>query len=463
MRQMQIWACLWLVCGLAASASAQHAIPEETGISFQPRLRYSLYSADPPLQMWPIYLNPRGDSDLDDPHRFELDTELNARLHANWTAQFLLRFDSDGRNQLLNRTRQFGQVGASNNIDTAYLRYQNGFAEFNIGRMPLRWGPLRHGGMMLSGIGPVPDALHGAIEIGAHRFEAFAGQLSSERDAENEILRRYLYGHRATLHFGQRHGTYWTIGISELAVVSGRSESVSLRYINPVQFYTQAQTEFDGDAATRVNALASADVELSLGGRAQFYGSLIVDDFQVNSEPRDRWPDQLAWALGGEWHPQQRRWSLGYEYRHVGSWTYLHRGEGTTIRSFFRPIGAPEGPDTERHILQLTRRSAGGPWENARWAVWIGGELRRRGENRLWTTESREGNVGTFPRGIVESRRIASAGARLRLGRDVNAQLHLDYQDIKQLKNVDDADEQVLSVRLSLQLILGTWRAELHD
>jgi Capsule assembly protein Wzi len=413
------------------------------GIWLRPFANVIALTTDPPRQLRPVFDNVRQGSAVDPTWRYQLGALVDAQLHPKVDAHIRFNFESDGRNQTLNRTRRFGQLDASNNFDEAYLRGRFGRAQLRMGRFAQSWGPERLGSLILSETAPAPDLLHLQLEMGAHTLQAFAGQLSAE-STDSTTVRRWLYGHRLDLYFADDD---LRIGLSELAVVAGQSEGLSLRYLNPVSLWAQVQVESDEERDTEVNILNAVDAEYLHHG-LRVYGTLVVDDIQIDPGGRKVNPDQLAWSAGADIHHGDRsQWLWGYEYRRLGSWAYLRRFEGTDFRQFRRPLGAPEGPDTDRHNLLVSYR----PRPTAR--IWLEGERRRRGVNRLWTEDSRIGQAGRpFPLGTVEKRWIVSAGADADLPRLARVSLALTYQDITNENNAPGQDEGVWEIFAAVHL-----------
>jgi hypothetical protein len=319
------------------------------------------------------------------------------------------------------------------------LRYRTGRAAFTLGRRFLEWGPERLGSLILSSTAPAPDLVQAEIDLGKHRFQAFAGQLSTEL-VDSTNYHRSLYGHRIDFSLGSRA----RLGLSELAVVSDRAGGFDLKYLNPVSLYVVAQTEKGSSDQKTVNIFHSIDAEL-WWNHWHPYGAFLVDDLQIDASARKKWPHQLALAVGMD-RALGRRFLASYEYRRIGSWTYLHRGLGTDAQHFERPLGAPEGPDTDRHFLQLSYTAT----KNTR--LWIATEHWRRGVNRLSTEESREGHAGEpYPRPPLEKRWVLSAGVQWELAQRARASLQLAWHSIDGVNNTTQ-NLDVVELRAYLQL-----------
>ncbi len=421
----------------APARTAKDSIP--LGFSAQSDLKILAFGANPPRQLEPIFLNVREGEAVDPAWRARLGFWLDSGLAKGLSAHLRFVFDGEGKNDTHNRTRDYTQLGASNNLDEAYLRYKTGRAAFTLGRRFLQWGPERLGSIVLSSTAPAPDLVQAEIDLGKHRLQAFAGQLSTEL-VDSTNYHRSLYGHRIDFSLG----SFGRLGLSELAVVSDRAGGFDLKYLNPVSLYVVAQTEKGSSDQKTVNIFHSIDGEFWWKSWHP-YGAFLVDDLQIDASARKKWPHQLALAIGVD-RALGPRFLASYEYRRIGSWTYLHRGLGTDAQHFERPLGAPEGPDTDRHFLQLSYTAT----KNTR--LWIAGEHWRRGVNRLSTEESREGHAGEpYPRPPLETRWVLEAGAQWELAQRARARLQLAWHSIDGVNNTTQ-NLEVVELRAYLQL-----------
>ena len=113
---------------------------------------------------------------------------------------------------------------------------------------------------------------------------------------------------------------------------------------------------------------------------------------------------------------------------------------------YTRPA-APEGPDTDLHNLRIENRL------RPSFLVWVEGELRRRGINRITTEDSRLGQAGIdFPRGNDERRVTVWLGGRLDVGPRVRARLRLGLHEVRDVNNVRGEDETIFEGQLILDL-----------
>jgi len=369
-----------------------------------------------------------------------------------------LRFvvDTEATNHPWVRTRDLRPLGASHDLDEAYLLYRVGPAAFVLGRRFHCWGPE---GLLLSSAAPAMDLLHAAVDLGPHRFQAFVGGLSSRAGTrtvsmatplpdgstllEEEVeLQRTLYGHRLDLSVG----SFGRVGLSELALLARPQGGLELKYLNPVSLHALTQIEEDGHGGEELNVLHQVDAEVWRGAW-HLHGAFLVDDLQLDGDKRRSWPDQLAWSAGLDRRLDSLPGGLlSYSYRRMGSWTFLHRNEGLAFEHYGRPLAAPEGPDMDRHRLGLVIRPG------QAWRIGAQVERRRRGENRIWTEDSREGHAGEdYPRGVVEKRWVLSAVASWQRPPGLRLTARLQWQDIRKVDN-GPGDESVWELRATAEI-----------
>jgi hypothetical protein len=424
--------------------------PDGLGVGLQPRLTFIGLETDPEVQLRPLYADVRDGDAVDPLDRWRTQLVGRARFHEHVTAGVHFTFDSRGDNDPRNRTRTFRQLDASNNFDAAWLRAHFDGGALTLGRVPFAWGPERLGGLLVGGTGPAVDLVHGRLDFGPHVLQSFAGQLSNEI-IDDTGYRRWLYGHRFDLFFLEDR---LRLSLSETALVAGPSESLNLKYLNPIPLWAQIQVENDDTPRKAVNAINAIDGTLvwPLGPwTSRWSGSVAVDDVQIDPEGRERNPDQIGWTASLDLSRDE--WLLGYEYRRIGTWMYLHYGDATSHRHFARPLGAPEGPDIDRHHMRADWRPV------TSWHLFGSLERRRSGENGILTTEPKEGNVDLpFPRGTVEKRWIATLGATWHRPGTLKAALQAAFHAIEDRNNVAGDDVDVWEFRAVVDLVLPALR-----
>lgn len=248
-----------------------------------------------------------------------------------------------------------GVVGFS---EQAYLSAS--FSRFRIkfGRDFLRWGAGRNGTLIFSNVCRPLDQIQGSADIGPFRFSFAASALDdwtlSPEWADSlghGTARRYLSAHRIDASF---YNGRLQLGASELMVYGGVHRPMDFVYLNPFLIFHGAQM----NNKDRVNTAGSLDVLAYPAPNLKLYGSLLIDDIQVEKTgPGDLEPDEMGWILGAEWADpfQAAGLSLFSEFARVTNRTYKTPTEWETLVFRNEPIGYPLGHDFDTWDVGLSQ------------------------------------------------------------------------------------------------------------
>lgn len=304
-----------------------------------------------------------------------------------------------------------------------------------------RWGPGRHGTLLLSeAAGPMTFlAFHGS----------FGGRLTAT--ALSAVLShsdgRYLAAHRLEWAVSPR----LTLGFAEAARY--QSSTLDPLYAAGLFPYALVRRIHIRDASSdslrvieRANVMASADVTVRPLPALTLYGELLVDDFATKSSTS---PDQLGFQAG--FRSERPYGEMGTrflgEYTRVFNYTYSVSYDRNFIYRD-RPLGYVLGPDVENvwleAALDLSR-----DWQ-LRWT----GDFTNHGEGRLgipWVP-GQDGASSGHLSGVIERRREVWGDARW-LPRD-NADLSagLGFRRIENEGNVEGATRTAWLGRLALDV-----------
>lgn len=219
-------------------------------------------------------------------------------------------------------------------FDQGYIKGNFKYFEFQWGRDYMRWGPGSRDYLLLSGFSPPFDMLKLTGRLGVFRFDFFTTGLDEVfLPDSNFFAKRYFSGHRMNikLKFGIE------LGFSEVVVYGGPGRKLELYYLNPLFLFYGEQFNHNVDD----NPLWSFDFSITHFKNKEFYGELLVDDFQYDFKSE---PHQIGFLLGtkaadlfgfsrsyitleyirlNKWvYGQIKPWNL-YTYREVGMGSYL--------------------------------------------------------------------------------------------------------------------------------------------
>jgi hypothetical protein len=264
-----------------------------------------------------------------------------------------------------------GVVGS----DEAYFLARAGPAFFFFGREPVAWTGTGTQSLALSAAGPPIDHFAFALRLRQWEFMSFVGQLSdvtlepgTDSVPAPEHWYRTLYAHAIT--FWPIRSVELTLG--ETALVPRTSGGLDWAYLNPIMPYqtTQHETNQSGNGDANLTGFFSARATL---GKASLSGELLIDDYQIDSNDKQIYPNQLAWTLGASYPISlAMASSISINWQHVQSFTYVGQETFSKIyQNFDAPIGSNLGPDAQTLLgsfevwtsPRLRFGATGGWWE----------------------------------------------------------------------------------------------------
>jgi hypothetical protein len=176
------------------------------------------------------------------------------------------------------------------------------------------WGPGWHGALTFSDNSAPKDTLKLSGLYGPLKFTYFTSILSG---GTSEYQPRYLSAHR--LEFLPYRGI--NIGLHEVMVFADRYEP---RYLNPFTVFNWTQTE-----DVKNNSLFGADFDITIVPSVEFYGELMVDDFQGQKglNAFRAWGSKYGILAGAYWVDpfELRDTDVRMEYAFVNQYAYTHK------------------------------------------------------------------------------------------------------------------------------------------
>ena len=311
------------------------------------------------------------------------------------------------------RRSQAGLRATTAALNVSYAKFKLPWFELLLGKENLSWGPGRHGALLISD-NPLPMNM---VKLSAWykwiKFSAFTSILGSD------IGKKYMSGHRLELNLWDKV----SLGICENVVYANRFETI---YLNPFQIY--AVTEIpskivEGESLESPdNVLVSGDLDFFLLRNLEFYGELLMDDFQPNYGLRSpfNWGSKWGILLGfyyvdpfSIFSPlgRGRGWvtdtDLRVEYTFINQYTYTHEPMDTTYTHYDAVIGHHIGADADDLFIDVRH------WFTDKLRVAIGYELERHGEgdvNKPHPKDAPTDEEWEFLSGVTESTNSLSIG-----------------------------------------------------
>ncbi len=265
-------------------------------------------------------------------------------------------------------------------VDHGYAAAVTGPLTVSLGRIPLRWGPGRFAGLLISGKAPAMDMLKLDLELG--RMVSFSG-FTATIDSDSST---WLSAHRLDIKPSEN----LRIGLSESILFS--AGNIDLAYGNPlIPWYPVQWNERVDD-----NAFMCLDCSWRPLKGILLYGEFLIDDIQY--ENVNDVPNKLGFTAGSDLFHTGTGLGGVLEYTAVQRYVYSQRKEVNYYLHDDRIIGCQLGPDADRFTAELS-------WcgmENITAA--LRGSRTRQGEADVyegWPDSVQAG--GSFPSGVVET------------------------------------------------------------
>jgi hypothetical protein len=112
--------------------------------------------------------------------------------------------------------------------------------------------------------------------------------------------------------------------------------------------YQTTQHETNQAGAGDANLTAFLGVRATVS-RATFTGELLIDDYQLDANDKQIYPNQLGWTLGATYPvPLAMPSSVAIAWRRLQSFTYVGQPTYAKVyQSFDAPLGSDLGPDAQ--------------------------------------------------------------------------------------------------------------------
>lgn len=328
----------------------------------------------------------------------------------------------------------------------ALLHFDKYVAKF--GRDFLWWGRGYDATLLLSDYSRPLDQFYGRATFNKFRLHYVAAKLdpvrlpdSLQASPVHNFAERYLSAVRAELVFNPR---VLTVAATQMVIYGGANRGFEWYYLNPLLLFHGEQL----NEARKGNTFLALDFSLRPAARAELYGQLLIDDYQIErTGKRDLEPSEMGYLLGGEL-AEPLHWrgvSLGAEYTRVANRTYntLFAWEKFLHRN--RPLAHFLGNDFDRVLVH------GHAYLGANVTLNAVFETRRRGEGRIDSTfeapwlnvNEGESYSEKFPSGVVERSKHVQFELRWHPGAAFYLSLHAmhsRYRDFAHQTGVDKTE-----------------------
>ncbi len=332
----------------------------------------------------------------------------------------------------------------------AYVRYSDPHFDFTFGRDFLSWGYGNDGTLLVSTTPGAFDMASLFVKTKVVKFNWFVAQLNQmpefTPDTTNygqygaaptagqpdPLANRYFTGSRFEFNIADRV----FIGAYQAGTFGGPDAPIDLELINPLRLTYEAEVNSHKD----VNAFLGADISVFWPKNFNFYGDLMIDDWQVDHKTKgDLKPNLYAFDLG--FHAADILSGFGVNGTDANlqftmvrnrvyneyNWTSF---EKLLLRNY--PVASPYGDDFWNIDLRLSH------WLTYEWKVGIEALHLEHGSQNLygpytmpWLTDPNitvaTGYNEPFPYGLVQSTNLLSASVLYQPQNNLYAQAMLSY------------------------------------
>ncbi len=188
----------------------------------------------------------------------------------------------------------------------AYLQYSSRYVDFTFGRDYLSWGYGNDGTVLISTTPGAYDMMSLFVKTHVVKFNWFVAQLNPMPEftpdtnsympfptvgVPDPLTNRYLTGSRFEFNIANKV----FLGAYQAATFGGPNAPIDLQIINPLRVTYETENNSHKD----LNAFLGADMSVFWPENFNFYGDLMIDDWQVDHKTKsDLKPNLYAFDLG---------------------------------------------------------------------------------------------------------------------------------------------------------------------
>ncbi|MGC8652454.1 MAG: capsule assembly Wzi family protein [Candidatus Kryptoniota bacterium] len=188
----------------------------------------------------------------------------------------------------------------------AYIQYSDSHVDLTFGRDYLSWGYGNHGTVLISTTPGAFDMVSLFLKTKVVKYNWFVAQLDQMPEftpdtnsympfptvgVPNPAANRYFTGSRFEFNIANKV----FLGAYQAATFGGVNAPIDLEIINPVRVTYETESNSHKD----LNAFLGGDISVFLLRKLNFYGDLMIDDWQVDRKTKgDLKPNLYAFDVG---------------------------------------------------------------------------------------------------------------------------------------------------------------------
>jgi len=236
-------------------------------------------------------------------------------------------------------------------LSDSYLIFKLPWANVQMGKDAILWGPGYHGVVGLAGVNPTFDIVKLPIEVWKLKFTSILGSTRDNISKQyskvynrNDITDKYISAHRFELKLFSGVSIAW----QEAFIYA---DKLHLELINPIMPYQMAE-DYLGDIG---NNTMEVDADVCLIPNTKIYSALFLDDFHPGKNPFTyagfRWAALSGLLIADPFGIDDTDFRT--EYARVEPWVYPHKGISTSYKNFNTPLGHWIGPNADDLFFEL--------------------------------------------------------------------------------------------------------------
>jgi hypothetical protein len=352
----------------------------------------------------------------------------------------------------------------------AYVQYSDRYVDLTFGRDYLSWGYGDDGTVLVSPTAGAFDMVSALLKTKIMKFNWFVAQLNqmpdftpdpynplesggpSTADSIPPLANRYFTGSRIEFNIGDKV----FLGGFQAATFGGPYASINLENTNPVRLNYET-TANDGLGGSTNNFLG-ADISVFWPKNLNFYGNLLIDDWQVDHKTRgDLKPNLYAIEAGVRASNVFESFGLSgtdasLQYMMAGNRVYNEYNwvsfEKLMLRNY--PIALPYGDDFWDIDLRLSQ------WLTCDWEIGIEVMHLEHGSSNIygpytmpWLTDStitvQTGYKEPFPYGVIQETNLFEASLIYQPQQNLYGKAMVSYSQNRNYQYVSGIDKGVFS------------------
>ena len=231
----------------------------------------------------------------------------------------------------------------------------------------------------------------------------------------------------AAMHHLSINVTKWlNIGLFE-GIIFGRKNHFEFQYVNPIIFYRH----IEGTLGSPDNAVAGLDFKANVAHSLQFYGQILLDEFNLTQIKANTgwWANKYGLQLGVKYIDAFKisNLDLQFEVNRVRPFTYSHYDPVANYTHYNQPLAHPLGANFQEFIGILRYQPAPKWYINAKLIYYKQGldslNGRNFGSNPFLYNTNRVGDYGYT---IGGGRKATCFNAMFQLSYEVRENLYFD-------------------------------------